>query len=485
MRSRQTFYVILIALFATWGCSAPPAPELTDVLTVVYLTNTEAPPDLREVEAAINKRFAERIGARVTMRPLPSGVIERQLDMMLASESPPDLFATDIDELHSRVTRNQIRPLDSLLDFAGRNILKTIDPVYLRVGKIQGQTYAVPPMKDYASFYGALLRSDLIGKYNVDMTRIRRLADLSPVLRMIKEGEEDIVPLVLSDFRNILSSYNNEYDNLGDDAGVLIDFRDPSRVSNLFESRFYSDAVSLARDWYVRGYLATDADTSRETAEDYLAAGKAFAALCPQKPGFAGQESRITGYSLRSVPLTKPVATSDKVGKTIWAISAKSPRPVTAMRFLELLYTDAELVNLIDWGIEGKHYKRLTTNIITLPDRIGPAPIGYQPNHGWQFGNQFLSYVFLGDLPDIWKKMEDFNRQAIKSPALGFTFDPTPIKSTYQAVRNVMNDYRNGLETGALDPVVALPVFKNKLREAGIDKVIEEKQRQLDAWIGR
>ncbi len=297
-----------------------------------------------------------------------------------------------------------------------------------------------------------------------------------------------MVPLVLSDFRTLLYSFNNEYDSLGDDEGVLSGFGDSAdgavSVSNLFESRWYAAAAALARDWYLRGYLSRDADTSRETAEDLLASGKAFAALSPLKPGSAGQLSRITGYPLRSVALTRSVSTTGKVGNVIWAISARSPRPVTAMRFLDLLYTDAELVNLIDWGIEGKHYVRITQNVITVPEGAEGTEVGYQPNHGWLFGNQFLSYVFLGDEPNLWLKMEEFNRTAVKSPALGFTFDPTPVKATYVAVRNVMNDYRDGLETGTLDPAAVLPVFRRKLREAGIDAVIAEKQRQLDEWRG-
>lgn len=472
----------LALAFALLGCREEAPAAEPEYLTVAYPSATEAPEDLGLVEDEINARFAAGIGARVRLVPVPRRVIERQLSMMLASASPPDLFAADIGELHSRISRNQVLALDYLLDFAGRNLLKSIDPEYLRVGRVQGQTFAVPSIRDYASYNGALLREDLIEKHRINPANVRGLSDLAPILETIKKNENGVVPLVLSDFRMLLYSFNNEYDTLGDDEGVLSDFGPSMRVSNLFESAWYEAAVSLARDWYRRGYLPRDADTSRETAEDLLASGKAFAALFPLKPGSAGQLSRITGYPLRSVALTRSVSTTDKVGNAIWAISARSTRPVTAMRFLDLLFTNEELVNLIDWGIEKKHYVRITQNVITFPEDAGGSRAGYQPNHGWLFGNQFLSYVFLGDDPNLWLKMKEFNRTAVKSPALGFAFDPTPIKSTYIAVRNVMNDYRDGLETGTLDPKAVLPVFRRKLREAGIDAVIAEKQRQLDEW---
>lgn len=482
MKAIYAVAALAAALIAA-SCSRAAGPSPKEKLTVVYRAFTEAPAELGAIEGAVNERFAERLGAEVRLVPLHASVIERRLDMLLASDAPPDLLVTYISELRPRADRGQIRPLDYLLDFAGRGIRASVDPVYLAAGKIQGQQYAVPTIRDYATLHGAVLRADLVERHRLGLGGIRKLEDLAPLLRTIKEREPDIVPLVLSDPSSILHACGDGFDGLGDDAGVLLGFAGPPRVENLFDSPRYAQATAVAREWYLQGFLPIDADTSRETAEDYLAAGKAFAALGPQHPGFVGQTSRITGYPLRNIPLTEPLTTTDKVGSAMWAISAKCAAPATAMRFLELLYTDPELVNLIDWGIAGRHYEKITQDIITVPKNAGGGRPSYQPNHSWQFGNQFLSYVFLGDVPDLWRKTAEFNRTARKSPALGFTFDPAPIKSTYLAVRAVMNDYRGGLETGTLDPERMLPQFRTRLREAGIDRVIREKQRQLDAWL--
>ncbi|KRE46723.1 hypothetical protein ASG81_10645 [Paenibacillus sp. Soil522] len=50
------------------------------------------------------------------------------------------------------------------------------------------------------------------------------------------------------------------------------------------------------------------------------------------------------------------------------------------------------------------------------------------------------------------------------------------------ALQAVLNQYLNGLETGTLDPDETLPEFRAALRAAGIVRVIEEKQKQLDIW---
>ena len=80
------------------------------------------------------------------------------------------------------------------------------------------------------------------------------------------------------------------------------------------------------------------------------------------------------------------------------------------------------------------------------------------------------------------EKYEEFNDNAIKSKALGFVFDTTPVKAEAAAVQAVMDEYRLPLENGVIDPDENLPKFRQALKDAGIDTVIAEKQRQLDEW---
>ena len=48
-----------------------------------------------------------------------------------------------------------------------------------------------------------------------------------------------------------------------------------------------------------------------------------------------------------------------------------------------------------------------------------------------------------------------------------------------------MNKYHKALVCGALDPEETLPKFNQELKDAGIDVIIEEKQAQLDEWLGQ
>ena len=68
------------------------------------------------------------------------------------------------------------------------------------------------------------------------------------------------------------------------------------------------------------------------------------------------------------------------------------------------------------------------------------------------------------------------------SKAMGFTFDNAPVKTEYAACSAVQTQYRVALECGAMDPDQALKEFNDALYAAGLQKIMDEKQKQLDEW---
>jgi putative aldouronate transport system substrate-binding protein len=178
------------------------------------------------------------------------------------------------------------------------------------------------------------------------------------------------------------------------------------------------------------------------------------------------------------VSLTDAVVQSSSASSFMLSIARNTTDPVSAMKFINLLYTDADVMNLLANGIEGKHYVIQENGLITRPE--GVTETGYQFNQ-WEIGNNFLTHVWEGQDPDIWEQMKAFNASGIVSPALGFTFDQSPVKSEVAAVTNVIDQYKIGLESGTLE-IEYLDRFIRELKDAGIDRIIAEKQKQLDDW---
>jgi putative aldouronate transport system substrate-binding protein len=439
------------------------------------------PKDVGAVQEEISKITKKKINATVKILPISIGVWAQQLNLMSSAGEKLDLFFELGQAYSSDVALGKLVPLDDLLNKYGQGIKQQIDVDYLSSTKVNGKIYAVPVVKDYTTgIPGIVMRKDLVEKYKIDVSSIKSIDDLDRVFKIIKDNEPNIVPLGAG--LAIPSSKYVWYDKLGDSFGVLPGFDNGLKVVNLYETKEYEDYLNKVHSWFKAGYINKDAATSQVNPSDMVRADKAFSYFVGLKPGGLEGESMLSGRELVFAPLLpKAYATTSDTLQSLWAISNNSANPERAMMFLNLLYTDKDLANLFLYGIEGKHYVKVSETTIDYPPGIDAETVGYS-NQIWLVPNASIAYTRKTDAPEIWKQTLEANKNAVKSKALGFMFNSEPVKNEVTALNNVVLQYGKGLETGTLDPAEKLQEFRAKLKAAGIDKVIAEKQKQLDAW---
>ncbi|GAA4876071.1 ABC transporter substrate-binding protein [Paenibacillus vulneris] len=454
-------------------------------ITMAFFTTTSQTQGIPEVEKAISEITKKKINATVKLLPISYGSYAQQLNLMIASNEKLDLMVSGVGGTYStHITQGRLLALDDLLAKHGQDITKTLDPAFLNAAKVNGKIYGVTSNRDLAGDRSLTMRKDLIDKYKIDLSKLTSYNDLDSVFQTIKEHEPNITPLVLytSSVTPAAVMSNKYFDVLGDYMGVL-DYEDKNlKVVNLYETPKYAGILDTVRRWFEKGYIQKDAATTKDNGTDLIKADRAFSFMTTSKPGYAMQATRVAGKEMVEYKISEPVSNTNQITRFMWSIANNSKDPARAMMFLNLMFSDKDIINLLSWGIEGRDYVKKSVNVIDFPQGINSGNVPYGVNQGWLFGDQFKSYVFTGDPEDIYKQMDKFNKDAMKSPALGFTFDATPVKTEIAAVTNVFNQYKNGLETGTLDPKTELSQFNTKLKAAGIDKIIAEKQKQLDAW---
>lgn len=464
------------------GSAAPSGKQ--EEITVTFPMLSTAIPQMPAIEEAINKITTAKINTKVKLKAISSGEWVQQTNLMFTSNEPMDLMYVSGGLYSNMVAKNQLVPLDDLLAQDGEGIKTAVGDDYIGVPKIKGAIYAVPSVRDLASSYGVIMRKDLVDKYKIDVNAIRTLDDFENVLKTVKAGEPDFAPLIPPGVgMSFLDGYM-PYDNLGDSLGVLPNYDNGLKVVDLYESQEYKDLVTKFRKWYQEGYVLKDAATNKTSTFELIRSGKGFAYFASLKPGMAAQEGAAAGTEVVTKELTPVIARTGTVTGAMWGIPVNSKQHEAAMKFLNLMYSDKDIVNLFDWGIEGKHYVKADgkEGVIKYPEGVNAGNTTYNMPLGWMFGNQFLSYTMEGGDADIWNKMDEFNKSAQHSKAMGFAFDASPVKTEFAAVTNVVTQYKLPLETGSVDVDKVLPEFIAKLKSAGIDKIVAEKQKQLDEW---
>ncbi|KAA8745400.1 ABC transporter substrate-binding protein [Paenibacillus sp. UASWS1643] len=451
-------------------------------LTVAFPIFSAQPKDMALVESAINEIAQEKINVKVKLLPITFSNWMQQTNLMFSGGEQLDLMPS-IYNYSQSVLLGQFIPLDDLLEKHGQGIVKALDPAYLDASRVKGSIYGVPTLHEMADVNGVTMRKDIVEKYEIDTSKLQTIEDLEEVLKKVKAGESNIAPIIPSTVgASILNNYKT-FDELNNTIGVLPNYDNDLKVVNLYETEEYAKHLKMLRRWYQEGLILQDASTNQVSSTDLINSNRAFSFLLSAHPA-ALSETVQGGVPMKVVTFSQPpVSTTSQITNTMWGITVNSKTPDKAMEFLNLMYSDEDISNLLTWGIKGKHYEVKSENVIDFPEGVNAQNSGYYLNAGWLFGNQFLSYIWNGTDPELWKKIKQFNDSATKSKALGFTFDPSSVKTELAAIGNVITQYALPLETGSVDPDSVLPKFIESLKAAGVGKVIAEKQKQLDEWV--
>jgi ABC-type sugar transport system, periplasmic component len=451
-------------------------------LVVTFRTFGTVPADLLKVQEKINEITIKKINAEVELVVIPSGSYKQQMTLMLSGDEQLDVMGANSTLIPSSYASEAIRPLDDLVEKYGQGIKEALGEKVLACGNFAGKLYSIPIKADTANGMGSyVLRKDICDKYNIDVASIDSYEKLGEAFALVHEKEPEMMMLANASVGYSALQYNVCWDKLGDNFGVLADKGQNLKVVNLFETNEYKNYVNVFRDWYQKGYMSKDITNATESGGELMKAGNLFAYPTSNKPGIEIQEQNNSGYEVNVCQVLDTITVTGNNWQ--WTIPENSKNPEKAMEFLNLMYTDSDIINLLAYGIEGEHYVVQDDGTINYPEGIDATKSSY--NMGsmvWSFGNEFNAYVWNGNDSDLWNKTEEWNKTGVVSKAYGFTFNNLSVSTELAAVQNVYDQYRMSLECGVVDPETTLAEMNKKLYDAGLQNIIDEKQKQLDEW---
>lgn len=476
---------MLIAAFA--GCGSNKTAQVTeedpntvpeDTYEINWYTMGAAMGDVAEVEAAINDYIKDKINATVKITRMESGQYQQQLNTMMATGEYFDCcFVSNWCLDYASNARNGgFLALDEYIDKYMPETKALMEEDIWDNVRVDGKIYGIPAYKEFAEQRGWAYRTDIAEKYNIDMSQYKTVESLEPVLKMIKENEPDFAyPIDWGSDRTPkeLCEYNDLATGL-----ALFNKKYEGKVAKLLDDPDYINAARTARKFYNEGLIKPDIATSSDFNQR-LKDGKTFAYLEFLKPGKAKEVCQKFNFELDQAPITEITQLASAGQGSMIGISRSSKNPVRVARFLELVNTDKYLNNLINFGIEGKHYTKIGEDMIKVTPNAGYTLSG----ETWMTGNVFLNYLVEGEDANKLKDLKEFNKDAVKPWHYGFVFDATPVEQEIAACKNVNEEYGKQFIMGAVDPDAVIDDYKAKLAAAGIDKVQEEAQRQLDEFM--
>lgn len=436
-----------------------------------------------EIGAAVSEITKAKFNTEVEIVRYDFSTYVDKVQTELASGEKIDLLG-GVSQLPipSAASQGQVLALNELLESDGQDILADISSEDLESTSIEGQVYAVRNNKELGLGLGFACNTQMLESLGVDYSNIRTEADMEPILRAVKEKYPDCYPFASDS--GAMGDYMYAIDWLGRDFGVLTDsFSDDTTVVNFFTSDEYYELCSRRYEWSQNGLIMPDASINTEQVTSLMGAGKAFCATTETKPGIESQWERNTGIDITIINIVPYYTTTSNLNN-YWYIPYTSEQPDRAMQILNEMYSNPDVANLLIYGVEGKYYEFVDEEkgVIGYPEGVTSDDLGWTVT-AWHFPNELIAHKWVTDGPDIWEDTIAFNKDCHPSVAKGFVWDSTDVTNEVVACTTVLNKYKKGLETGDVDPDSVWEQMTQEFEEAGIRKILTEKQKQLDNWL--
>lgn len=431
--------------------------------------------DMQAVMAAANAISESKIGAKLDLQMIDDGAFEEKMNLMMSSQKVFDLcFSGYINRYISGVQKGGFYDMTEAIN--SLPALKESIPDYAwKTATIDGKIYGVPNLQIMAIRHGIFVQKQYLDKYAPNLTEIEDESDLEDFFAELKKNETDVYPSTQIDPYGL---WYDKYESIMVTPLLVSEWDDPKHTIKWFaDTPEYKEMLELRRRWYENGYVRPDVDTVTETSLDYKNGKYAISPNGNWKPGI--ESERLN----RGIPdevffETNETVLPNEAGRdTMIAISSTSKNPELAVKLIELLNTDKEYYNTICFGIEGKHYEKLSDGHIKLIDDSG-----YTQNASWKFGNQFNAYLMEGQADNLWEETAKLNDEAKKSSLIGFIPDTRPITSELAQCTSVEDEF-SILKTCSEEYEEYYDEYVKRMEAAGIRKVVDELNNQIQKWL--
>lgn len=471
---------------------------------ITYLTVGNKPKDsgTSEMLEKLNDRLNKLVNAELEIYYIPWNNYQTNYNLKLAeTDGSIDLIGTATDWLDAwkNVNLGNFMPLsDEMIKTYAPKTWASVTPEHWNVCRVDGNIYLFPE-DNYTQWtnHGFMYRTDWAKEFG--MNGVHSWEDLTKYMSLVKKNKK-VTPW---DSDGSASTFHPEgYIQSKSDFivadGITSTNMFGTRKSNLKKiySPFYEgnelvEYAKLMRQWNEGGFFPKDVLTkgngNRNNRDEFIA-GQVGVEQHHTQTWYTGVYSKLK----KAVP----GADSDffwfgeESGNVVYqtithgamAISAASKHPERALMVYDLLRNDEECYNLINYGIEGVQFRR---NAQGLREKI-PGSNGITTNYWWGRNDKLEIHDTVGAW-DVFDRINAvYNKSKIDYPFSQIVWDLSNIATEVDAVASVYGQYMGNISYGQVNnPEQYVKDFRRDLKNAGMDRILSELQKQLDSYYSK
>lgn len=444
--------------------------------TVLMYQIGDKPKNYDTLMAHTNKILNKKVHANLKIQYIGWGDYAKKMSVIVSSGENYDIAKADNYIVNAQ--KGAYADLTKLLPKYAPEAYKDLDPAYIKGNKVDGKLYAFPVNGNVFAQQTISFNKKFVEDNKLDVSQVKSYQDLAPIFEKYHKANPG--KTVLATGQNFRVAENFDY-VLSPELPFAVDYNegaDTTKIINPYDNAQMQKDLKTMHEFYQKGYIDKDAATNQTgyplNVDTWFARQETQGAL-----GVGNQAlSEAAGKEMVSQSITIPAKTNSQAQMCNFVINNASKNKTLAVKVLGEINSNPELLNGLVYGEEGKAWKKVDNDRIKLLD-------GYKDGYhmaAWNTGNANIVYNTEAVTDQMLKDKETETKSAIESPALGFQFDSSDVKTEITNIASVMQKYLAGLNTGTSDPEKTIPEMNKELKKAGYDKVLKEMQKQYTAF---
>lgn len=439
-------------------------PDKTVLVWVIEETLYERNYPFRtaEVNAYLDEKGCDFAVCFVPIRGDEQTYTAQVTDMINAGEQVDIIYASfttsgeaGSNSYHKYIYNGLFAPLDPYFDTAEGKILYELMPEnHWEALRVNDHIYGVDgSMQTLSLDYGYYVNAELAEKYEYDIHS--PLEEQIAILDRVKSTEQKCD--VFAAWENYTSfSY---YANIQTITSAVYWDDTEHRAKIAPDHVQYTDRLKLFYTLKQKGLLARpEMQDTFFILQTNFCPGAGLVWEADETISVPYGENTVEAYPLF------PKDTAVRQAYCATGISTQSQHPDMAFRLLALTQTDADLNNLLTYGVEDKDYELVDGIVSQVQNRVSL--------------DRFANYMICHPHQSNGVSAEDYRTifaSAAVSENISFAFDGREMIPQTQAIAEVLDTFTLSTDQ-SLDEI--LNALKMKLEQAGIQEVIDECNRQ-------
>ncbi|MBE6955237.1 MAG: extracellular solute-binding protein [Ruminococcaceae bacterium] len=478
------------------GEEAPPVEDEEDSLIfsedeivnlkMIYFDLRVSGDHSERINAAINDYLEPTYGLHVDIQWMAIADMLTKVQIAIGGgevyDLIPTLFTNSVSNLYAQ---KMLLPLDDLLAEYAPEALELMKD-YTEVFRYDGQLYGFPVYKNWVSNNYIIMRKDILDALNLTekAKNMTTWSEYEEIMAAVTDAyaDEGVFAVSKGPGRSLLPGQGvlphgdkfadiEQWDSFGDSGGVI--YVKDGKVDLYQKQDAYVEQVLLAKKWADNGWVWPDSSLTDTHGDELIGQGVAFSNLQASEIGVEVTKGNAIGYELVCNKICSATITGGAIATWASGIPVTAEEPEAAVYLLNLLYTDAKLMNLITLGVEGEDYE--------IVDGQAKHNEGAYIESDFLMGNNLLLTPGYGNGADHYEKVLADIQAAPLSPYLSFSLDKSDLELVISQLTAVNDQYAATMMCG-LYTEAGYQEYLSKLESAGAYDYLAAVQEQLDAW---